>query len=199
MINFIENNESEPYVEFRNLYQKALNKGQEHIEAVCISSYDPKINEVQSRFVNLKYIKNEEWIFFSNYDSPKALSFKLHDQITSTFFWNSTYTQVRIKAKIYKTDKKFSDMHFNNRSVEKNALAISSTQSKKISSYEEVIKNYDETLKNFSSDTERPIYWGGFSFRPFYFEFWHGNNKRLNKRTVYEQNKNLWVKYYLQP
>jgi pyridoxine/pyridoxamine 5'-phosphate oxidase len=34
-----------------------------------------KKNEVDSRYVNLKFISNDEFIFFSNYDSPKASSF----------------------------------------------------------------------------------------------------------------------------
>ena len=124
MINFIDNNDSYPYVMFRDFYSEALRKSQKNIEAICISSFDSEIGEVQARFVNLKYIKNEEWIFFSNYSSPKAKSFENHDQITASFFWNTTYTQVRIKAKIRKTDKAFSDYHFDKRSIEKMHLQL---------------------------------------------------------------------------
>ena len=48
-------------------YDEALNNGQKLIEAISISSYNKEINEVESRFVNLKYIINDEFIFFSNY------------------------------------------------------------------------------------------------------------------------------------
>ena len=45
----------------------------------------------------------------------------------------------------------------------------------------------------------RPSYWGGFSFIPFYFEFWQGQEFRLNKREVYEEINGDWIKYTLQP
>ena len=135
-------------------------------------SFNKDIDEVQLRMVNLKYIQNEEWIFFSNYLSPKSKSFETHDQIAATFYWNSINTQIRIKAKIKKTSKEFSDNHYLSRAIEKNALAISSNQSNRINSYQEVVENYDKALKNYDNDIKRPEYWGGLSFKPYYFEFW---------------------------
>tara|TARA_B100000963_G_scaffold152543_1_gene132889 strand:+ start:5502 stop:6101 length:600 start_codon:yes stop_codon:yes gene_type:complete len=199
MIKFQENNNADPYKMFRKLYKSARDKGQKNIEAICISSYDANLKEVQARFVNLKYVKNEEWIFFTNYNSPKAKSFKSCKQIAANFFWASTYTQVRIKAYIKKTDCDFSDTHFNARSIQKNALAVSSDQSQKIESYSEVKSKYLKTLNNANEVLNRPEYWGGFSFKPFYFEFWHGNDERINERTVFEHNKQEWIKYILQP
>ena len=38
---------------------------------------------------------------------------------------------------------------------------------------------------------------GGYSFSPYYFEFWDGHKSRVNKRYVYELVKNKWVEYYL--
>ena len=48
---------------------KAFNANQ-NIEAMSIASYN-KENEVESRFVNCKFIDNDKFIFFSNYNSPK--------------------------------------------------------------------------------------------------------------------------------
>ena len=75
MIEFINLNRSEPYCIFEDLYKKAINKKQKHIEAIAISSIDEKMNSPDSRFVNLKYVINDEWVFFSNYESPKAEQF----------------------------------------------------------------------------------------------------------------------------
>ena len=33
------------------------------------------MNSPDSRFVNLKYVINDEWIFFSNYESPRRNNF----------------------------------------------------------------------------------------------------------------------------
>ena len=88
--------------------------------------------------------------------------------------------------------------YFFNRSEEKNALAISSNQSKPIDSYNQVKENYNKSLKNV--DLKKcPEFWGGYAFTPYYFEFWEGDNFRLNKREVFEKNQDNWSRYLLQP
>lgn len=198
MIEILDIPKNEPYSVFENHYKNALALGQKSIEAIAISSFSEDSNEVESRFVNLKYILNDEWIFFSNYESIKAENFKSHDQISALFYWNKTDVQIRLKAKINKTSEIFSDKHFKQRSNKKNALAISSSQSKKIESYENVKEKYDDQLSN-KSNIKRPSYWGGYSFYPYYFEFWEGDKSRVNKRTIYQQLDIGWKKFFLQP
>ncbi len=199
MIKFMNLSEERPYKEFKELYNKAIDKKQSAIEAVSISSYNNELNEVESRFVNLKYIFKDEWIFFSNYNSAKSKSFKLHPQISAVFYWKKINTQVRIKAKIYKTSEEFSDKHFASRSAEKNALAISSNQSRPIDSFDDIRAKYLETLDNKNLLQTRPSYWGGYSFKPYSFEFWTGHDFRLNKRSLYQKNKENWDYYLLEP
>jgi len=191
-------NQSEPYKKFLSKYNDALNANQKNIEAFLVSSFNEATQEVDARFVNLKFIINDEWIFFSNYNSPKAQQFLTHNQISSVFYWPNINTQIRIKSKIGKSSKEISDNHFYNRNKEKNALAISSKQSEKIISYDDVIKNYKNILEA-NNLNERPKYWGGFSFSPYYFEFWEGHNSRLNKRDVYEKAGDSWNHYIVQP
>ncbi len=191
-------NDLEPYQKFYSLFSEAQKNNQKAIDAVSISSFNIETNEVESRYVNLKYIFDEEWIFFSNYNSNKANNFDGHNQITSLIYWNEIDVQIRIKAKIKKSSREISDFHFSQRNDEKNALAISSNKSKKIASYKKIIEKYNETFKN-KSLKERPQYWGGYSFFPYYFEFWRGNVNRINKRISYEFNGELWKANYLEP
>ena len=88
MINFINISNDEPYQRFISYYNLAKKNQQNIIEAISINSFSKTSNEVNSRYVNLKYIKENEWIFFSNYDSPKSKEFMQHDQICATFFWD---------------------------------------------------------------------------------------------------------------
>ena len=199
MITINNINQSKPYHMFNELYLEAKYKNQSSIEAIAISSYNPLLKEVESRFVNLKYIQDNEWIFFTNYNSPKSQQFALHQQISALFYWNSTDTQIRIKAKISKTSKDFSDIHYQSRSMKKNALAHSSNQSSKVYSYEKVLESYKKALTDKALLLKRPDYWGGFSFTPYYFEFWQGDENRLNKRETYELIENEWQYYFLQP
>ena len=198
MIKFIKSNQEIPYQLLKEKYDEAVVAGQKSIEAISISSYNKEISEVDSRYVNLKFISNDEFIFFSNYNSQKAAAFNSNDQIAALVYWPSINVQIRMKAKIKKTSDEFNQKYFFDRSEEKNALAISSNQSKPIDSYNQVKENYNKSLKN--DDLKKcPGYWGGFSFTPYYFEFWEGHESRLNKREVFEKIDGVWEHSFLQP
>ena len=199
MINIDKMNVAEPYNMFRKYYEEAKKKEQKIIEAISISSYDKKNSIVDSRFVNLKYVINDEWIFFSNYNSPKSKQFKSHDQISAVIYWNSINVQIRMKAKIQKTNSEFSNEHFQSRDMTKNLLAILSRQSEPMSSYDDFLKNYEKDLSLKFENVTRPEYWGRFSFSPYYFEFWEGHNSRVNKRKFYELKNQEWKSGFLQP
>ena len=199
MINISNISNQLPYLKFEKLYKEALAEQQTNIEAICISSFDKKNNESNSRFVNLKYIIDDEWIFFSNYQGPKAREFEYCPNISAVLFWHQTNTQIRVKAKIYKSSIEFSDSHFKKRDKGKNILAISSKQSKEIESYEDFLDAYELASKEISDTQERPNYWGGYSFRPYYFEFWEGHSQRINKREAYILEEDSWKNIFLQP
>ena len=175
-----------------------MEAGQDNIEAISISSYNNSSSEVNSRYVNLKIINDNEFIFFTNYNSPKSIEFDSHSQIAAIFYWPSIAVQIRIKAKIKKTSIKYNQKYFSERSLKKNALAISSNQSEIINSYDSVIKNYNNSIE-FDNLKQCPEFWGGYSFTPYYFEFWEGHESRLNKREVYKNNNNHWDYFILQP
>tara|TARA_X000000368_G_C22931480_1_gene667842 strand:- start:280 stop:876 length:597 start_codon:yes stop_codon:yes gene_type:complete len=198
MIEFINLNQEMPYLLYKKKYDEALNAGQKCIEAISISSYNKEISEVDSRYVNLKFISNDQFIFFTNYDSPKASSFNSFSQIAALLYWPKTNVQIRMKAKIKKTLNEYNQKYFFDRSEDKNALAISSNQSKPIDSYSKVKENFNKSLEN--DDLKNcPNYWGGYAFTPYYFEFWEGHQSRLNKRDVYELNGEDWIHTILQP
>ena len=199
MIDLINIVSDSPHNKFLDLYNQALKEKQRSIEAIAISSYNKSTNEVESRFVNLKNISGNEWIFFSNYLSPKAMQFESHNQISALFYWGAINSQIRLKAKINKTSIELSDNHFQSRSKEKNALAISSSQSQPIDSFNSVKENFHTTLASMDSESQRPEYWGGYSFIPYYFEFWEGHENRLNKRYVFSMEEDSWRETLLQP
>ena len=198
MINFSNLNQERPYLLLKEKYDEAFDVGQKCIEAIAISTFNNELKEVDSRYVNLKFILNDEFIFFSNYNSPKEVAFNSHDQIAALVYWSSINVQIRMKAKIKRTTDEFNQNYFFNRSEEKNALAISSKQSKPIDSYNQVKENYNRSLE--SDDLKKcPEYWGGYSFIPYYFEFWEGHESRINKREVFDKIDGDWKHSFLQP
>jgi len=103
-----------------------------------------------------------------------------------------------MKAKIKRTTDEFNQNYFFNRSEEKNALAISSNQSKIIDSFDAVKENFKKSLKN-EDLKECPKYWGGYLFKPYEIEFWEGNEFRLNKRNLYIKDNTSWNHFILEP
>lgn len=86
MIKFLNLCQDAPYTRFKKEYDIAIDANQENIEAISISSYSTLTNEINSRFVNLKIIDDKNFIFFSNYNSPKSIEFDSHSQISAVFF-----------------------------------------------------------------------------------------------------------------
>jgi len=198
LIRFINQDNATPYKIFKNLYDEAVEHSQEYIEAAAVSSFSYDDNIVDARFVNLKILYGNEFIFFTNYNSPKARQFKSHRQVTIVIFWSSINVQIRMRANINKKDNLYNDNYFNSRKKEKNALAISSMQSEEIESYDHVIENYEKTI-SCKDLLRRPEYWGGFSFKPYYFEFWRGHDNRINQRNIYEFKNETWKHKVVQP
>lgn len=197
MITLSLENTSEPYLEFQSLYDAACKKSHKNIEAACLSSISEN-NKPHSRFVNIKYINDQEFIFFSNYESSKAKDFLFNNNVTLTFYWNSTNTQIRVEGSIMKLDEERSNIHWMKRNRDKNALAISSEQSSPAEKFEEIIKNYQHVFDTPGS-LLRPNYWGGYIVIPNYFEFWTGHKSRLNNRKVFKIINGSWKSLILQP
>lgn len=199
MIKFNNIDLESPYQLFKLKYDKAINAQQKNIHVCSISSFSKDTHEVDSRYVNIKFINGTSFIFFSNYQSNKALQFLSHKQVSMLFFWDKINTQIRIKGFIKKLDADSNQKYFSNRSLDKNALAISSYQSRKIKSFDEVLNKYKKTFKE--KDLKScPEYWGGYSIAPYQFEFWEGHRSRLNKRELFSFDKNKkWEKTILEP
>ena len=189
----------DPYLCFKKNLDNAVLKNQDSIDAMVISSIDLSENSVDSRFVNLKYIEGNKWYFFSNYESLKAQQFENNNNISALIYWNKINIQIRMKAKIEKASKEFSDNHWASRDLRKNALAISSKQSQEIKSYDDIKDDYKNVFHGISSETPRPDHWGGFYFVPYYFEFWQGAENRLNKRKVFIYSNDSWSSHKLSP
>ena len=122
MIQFNNLNQEMPYQLFKAKYDEAFNSGQKGIEAISVSSFNTKMQEVDSRYVNIKFISNDEFIFFSNYNSPKADSFNSHSQIAALVYWPSINVQIRMKATIKRTTDEYNQNYFFNRSEEKKCI-----------------------------------------------------------------------------
>lgn len=197
MIEFDKNINEKPIQKFIILYDRALKASELNIEAACLSSISIE-HKPRSRYINVKYVKNNNFIFFTNYESQKSQDIKHNNNICLNFFWKTINSQIRVEGNVQKISSIDSDKHWHSRNHDKNILAISSRQSQKSASYEEIIYKYNQ-IKQESSDFSRPQYWGGYSLKPIYFEFWEGHESRINKREVFDMVNGIWKHSFLQP
>ena len=107
MIIFKDISNEKPYKKFVKLYKKAEEMNEPCINIICLSTFDPQNNQVNSRFLNLKYIIKDHWTFFSNYNSVKAREIEQHDNVSLSLYWNTLDFQLRLKGKIFKRNYRY--------------------------------------------------------------------------------------------
>ena len=112
MITFLNESNEKPLKILKESYEQALQLDQTMIQAISISSYCSRTQTVDSRYVNLKFIDDDKFIFFTNYNSPKAKQFQEHEQISALIFWPCINLQIRFKAIIEKTSQEFNNIYF---------------------------------------------------------------------------------------
>ena len=61
MITFKNLSKDIPYVLFKDKYERAESANQQNVEAMCISSYSKTLEEVNARFVNLKFVEDRHF------------------------------------------------------------------------------------------------------------------------------------------
>lgn len=178
-----------------------------HANAVCVSTVDAD-GCPSSRFVLLKSIelKQGHFIFFSNYESDKALQIaSVSDQASMVFYWDILDISVRVKGHVERVDEQLSDQYWSTRPKPSKLSAITSNQSRPIASKQELevkYKAFEAEYKNTESgNVPRPAKWGGFALNARSVEFWNGNKYRCHDRTRFSRQSasNTWRVVRLQP
>lgn len=164
--------------------------------AMVLSTAD-STGKPSSRIVLLKEITDTgSLLFYTNYDSRKGNDIEGNPNVSLNFFWHEFERQVRIEGEASKVSREVSEKYFNSRPVESRISAIASPQSHSIDSLDN-IRNKAEAIK--PDDIQLPEYWGGYSIKPLYFEFWQGGKNRLHDRISYSVNTNSWQRKRLAP
>lgn len=141
-----------------------------------------------ARMVLLKQIDENGFVFFTNYQSPKARDLDSNPEAALVFYWPQLERQVRVEGKVARTSVGESDEYFQTRPRESQIGALASPQSEVISS-REVLQQRAEELEQLyeGREVERPAHWGGYRLTPDRIEFWKGRIGRLHDRILYER------------
>ncbi len=189
----------DPIEQFHYWYEDAVKAGIYEPDAAVVSSVDHQ-GSPTSRFVLVRKIDSEGFVFFTNYNSDKATAFALSPNVSLTFGWLPLHRQVRIQGKIEKATAEESNDYFLERPRGHQIGAWASPQSQVIESRDDLLKRYKEIEDKFKDKTvPRPENWGGYRVRPNVIEFWQGKQDRLHDRFRYLKLNEQWEVQRLAP
>lgn len=189
----------QPDVQFQHWLQQAVDAKINEVQAVHLATVSLD-GRPSSRIMYLREFENNNYSFYTNYNSKKSLELANNPHAALTFFWPDLERQIRIEGLVEKVSEDQSNAYFNERPYESKIGAWASNQSHKLSSREELEGKLQELKKQFTPETiQRPPFWGGFVLQANYYEFWQGRKSRLHDRICYELTNGTWLTKRLNP
>ncbi|MBA2613283.1 MAG: pyridoxamine 5'-phosphate oxidase [Bacteroidetes bacterium] len=182
----------DPALQFELWLQQAVESKINEVQAVHLSSVSLD-GKPSSRIVYLREFQNNNYSFYTNYNSKKAQQLLKNPNAAFTFFWPDLERQIRMEGAVVKASTMQSDAYFNQRPYESKIGAWASEQSHLLRSRKELEEKVEELKKQYTPATiKRPEFWGGFILKANYYEFWQGRKSRLHDRICYELKNNSW-------
>ena len=190
----------DPILQFEQWLQEAAAAGVFEPGAACLATASRQ-GEPSARVVLLKGVEARGFIFFTNYESPKARDLAENPQAALVVAWVELARQVRISGSVERISREQSARYFETRPAGSRLSAWASHQSEVIDS-RQVLEERMQRLRTRFGDGEIPLppFWGGYCLSPTRIEFWQGRPDRLNDRLRYRrQAESQWVLERLAP
>jgi pyridoxamine 5'-phosphate oxidase len=196
---FNENNAKQnPFEQFRNWFNEAIEVKMLEPNAMTVATAD-KYARPSARVVLLKSFDERGFVFYTNYESRKAIEILENPQVSLLFYWDKLERQVRIEGKIEKTSFEESDSYFQTRPYISKIGAWASKQSNILKNRFTLIRKVAGIAAKYPINVPLPDFWGGYRVIPSYFEFWQGRESRLHDRMSYKMENNIWIIERLYP
>lgn len=189
---------AEPFSQFRRWLDEAIAAKLPEPTAMhlCTVNADGKPS---GRMVLLKSTDNDQFVFYTNYQSRKGEQLSVNPHASLTFFWAELERQVRIEGCVSKVADEVSDAYFSSRPLASRIGAWASPQSQVIDEKTDLLKRAAEYGIKFALHVPRPPHWGGFALTAERVEFWQGRPSRLHDRVNYRWVQGQWLKERLAP
>lgn len=195
----IESLGNDPFQGFSLWFDEAVAHNELEANACVLSTVSVSSLLPSSRIVYLKELKNNHFVFFTNYLSQKGSELAENPKASLLFFWPGLQRQVRIEGSVSKVSKEESDTYFASRPRESQLGAWASHQSEILEDRNELIQRLEELNARFPSQVPRPAHWGGYGLNPQLFEFWQGRPSRLHDRLVFHKMDEDWTTFRKNP
>lgn len=188
-----------PIAQFKHWFSEVLTSEKSDPTAMVLATVD-EAGHPDTRVVLLKAIMDGAFVFYTNYQSVKAIQLNATPYAALNFYWPEMVRQVRVRGRVKMTSASMSDEYFASRPLESQLSAIASPQSAEITdrlvleeSLNRLIAEHQQAL------VVRPNHWGGYLVLPEEFEFWQGRENRLHDRIHYYQAQGQWIHRRLAP
>ena len=188
-----------PFQGFSMWFDEAIVNNEIEANACVLSTVDISSLQPTSRIVYLKELKNEQFVFYTNYKSQKGKELLENPNSSLLFFWPGIQRQVRIEGLVDKVSSEESDVYFASRPRESQLGAWASHQSEPLDDRNDLINRLEELDTKYPDQVPRPPHWGGYALIAHRIEFWQGQPSRLHDRISYHLENNNWIKQRLAP
>ena len=189
-----------PIEKFNDLWQQALlDSPLQQKSAVCVSTINAE-GFPESRFVDLKQVDEQGFVFCTYYDSNKGQEISRNPKVSLSVWWDHIGQQVRVVGLAEQISEQAAIQFWQTRSRSAQLTTLSCEQSQPLSSESALVEQFDKTKQTLEGkEVTKPQNWGGYSIRPVSIEFLAFAESRLHIRTRFTKKNDVWTKMLLQP
>ena len=156
--------------------------------AIALSTVDAD-GLPNARMVLLKEIEANAFVFYTNYQSAKAVELDGAGKAAFVLHWKSLQRQVRVRGLVSKEDGPQADAYYKSRSLQSRLGAWASQQSRPLAGRTALMAGVAKVTAAEGTDPDRPPFWGGYRVTPVEIELWADGAFRLHDRFRWQRKK----------
>ncbi|MDE0508654.1 MAG: pyridoxamine 5'-phosphate oxidase [Gammaproteobacteria bacterium] len=191
---------ADPLAQFDRWMQQALEAQVADPTAMAAATVSAD-GQPSQRIVLLKHFDERGFVFYTNFESRKALELADNSRISLLFPWNAMNRQIKICGTAEPVGKQESAAYFSTRPRPSQLAAMASRQSRVLESREQLLAAFKELDERYrGAEVPPPEDWGGYRVNAHEYEFWQGRPDRLHDRFRFSRSStDEWIIERLAP